>query len=185
MPVDGFVTSCSSFQQRLELFGKHITHAHRIHLYQFRKKFSYLTLQIIIVLAHLSGEVLTCQQGVKTGIDSSVNIGWEMGSEVVDTIQHQVLRQLVEDILYGMTSRVTQQESIHKLVTDFRQLLNSFTLKKKKGLILDFQVGKSQFRRTVLVFRRRHQLVDVLLQMNTGGKPTEHNKKDSHRCPAN
>ena len=49
-------------------------------------------------------------------------------------------------------------------------LICLFFLEQQEGLVLDAQVGEGQFRRTVLILRRRHQFVDVLLQMDTGGE---------------
>ena len=38
-----------------------------------------------------------------------------------------------------------------------------YSLERHKHLVLDFQVGKGQLGRAVLVLRRRHELVDVFL----------------------
>jgi hypothetical protein len=54
---------------------------------------------------------------------------------------------------------------------------------KQEDLVLDFQVGKGQLGSAILILRRRHQLVDILLQMNLHGKITKEQKQGSHRQP--
>ena len=46
------------------------------------------------------------------------------------------------------------------------------------------KVGEGQLRSAVLVARRRHQLVDVLLQVELEGEIAEEGKKRNHRQPA-
>ena len=103
-----------------------------------------------------------------------------MGHHIVGTIQHQVFWQLIEHILNGVAHGVTLQECIHKLVTYFREVFDTLSLKEQESLVLDFQIGKSQFGGAILVLRRGHQLINVLLQMNTGGKPAQYEEEGSH-----
>ena len=161
MAVYGLVGA--STQQRCHLFSQDVAHAYRVQLYEFRKHLAELTLQVVTVLLHLLYEVFARQQGIKTSIDSRVDIGWQMGCQVVDAIRQQLFVNLVEQVLYQ--SRIALQ-GVGESIAGSYQFFVVPSFKKHKDLILDLQVGKSQFGGAVLILRRWHQLVDVLLQMN-------------------
>ena len=180
MAVNSVVTACTSLYEWLQLLCQHIAHAHRVNLYQLGQHLAHLTLHVSIVLLHLTGEMLYGQQGIETGIGRCIDIGRQMGHHIVGTIQHQVFWQLVEHILNGVAHGVTLQECIHKLVTYFREVFDTLSLKEQESLVLDFQIGKSQFGGAILVLRRGHQLINVLLQMNTGGKPAQYEEEGNH-----
>ena len=180
MVVDGLVASAGTCQ-RLHLVSQHTAHTHRVHLEQFREHRAKLARHVFPVLLHLADEVFARQQRVETCIDSRVDIGRQVLRQVVNALRHQVLVQLVKDVPDGLVHGVTLQQRVDKFVAHRYQLLRILAFKQQEYLILDFQVGKGQLCRTVLILRRGHQLVDVLLQMKLCGKVPEESKKGSHR----
>ena len=97
------------------------------------------------------------------GIGRRVDIGWEMGCHVVDSLRQQLFVDLVEEVLD--LGRVLF-EGVGKGVAGGNQLLLISTVEQHKHPILDLQVGKGQFDGTVFIARGRHQFVDVFLQMD-------------------
>ena len=180
MVVNGLVASTGTCQ-RLQLVSQHAAHAHRVHLEQFREHRAELARHVFPILLHLAYKVFARQQRVEACIDSRVDIGRQVLRQVVNALRHQVLVQSVKDITDGLRRGVTLQQRINKFVAHRYQLLRILAGKQQEYLILDFQVGKGQLRRTVLILRRGHQLVNVLLQMKLYGKVSEESKKGSHR----
>ena len=162
MAVDGLITSSRTYQ-RFHLSSQHCAHAHRVRQNQFGEHLAKFARQVLTVLQHLPGKVFACQQCVEPCVGRSVYVCGQMLRQVVYTIGYQVFVQPVEDFSNGMTHRVALQQRIGKFVTHRYQLLCISSFKQQEYLILDFQVGKGQLRGAVLVLRRRHQFIDVLL----------------------
>ena len=116
--VNGLVVACA--QQRLQLLGQHSAHAHRVELYQFGKQLAKLAAEVLTVLLHLCREMLIGQQTVEMGVCCRVYVGGQMLHQVVYTLGHHVLVQLVEDIFYQ--GRVAFQR-VDKGITNCRQLV--------------------------------------------------------------
>ena len=164
MVVDGLVASTGT-GQRLHLVSQHAAQAHRVHLEQFWEHRPELARHVFPVLLHLADKVFARQQRVEACIGGCVDIGRQVFRQVVNAFRHQVFVQPIEHITDGLRRGVTLQQRVHKLVAYRYQFFCILSFEQQEYLILDFQVGKGQLRRTVLVLRRGHQLVNVLLQM--------------------
>ena len=172
----------TSTQQRHHLFAQHRPHTHGIHLDQFREHLTELSRQILMVLLHLTDEMLTRQEAIEPHVGRSIDIGREMTTQIVYPVHHQILRQAIKHIIYG----ILLQERLHKRITNLYQTLRirfCATLKQEEHLILDLQIGKGQLRRAVLILRRWHQLVDILLQAYLQGKIAEEEEHPHHQQP--
>ena len=187
----GLVATRRALRQGFQLVGQDIAQAQRVHLQQFGEGLPHGLAEVLAVGRHLANKVLTRQQGVEGGVGRSINISRELDGQIVYDIGHQVVRQAVEHVAYDPCGRVAGgvpgQERVHKSVTGRNNLRNGgavLSLEQQEGLVLDAQVGKGQLGAAVLVLRRGHQLVDVLLQMNLQREPAQHAEQQQHRRPA-
>ena len=108
MVINGFVVA--STHHGCQLFCQYATHAHRVHLDEFREHAAKLARQVVTVLLHLTHEMLAGEQGVKPRIGRGVNIGGNVFRHIVNGIRHQVFVQAVEHIAYGLAGRVAPGE---------------------------------------------------------------------------
>ena len=121
------------------MVNDNVTHAYRVELNEFGKHAAELTLQVVVVLLHLLQEVFSSQQSIEMRIRCCVDIGWEMGHHVVDSLRHQLFVNLVEQVLDE--GRVLLQ-GVGKGIADGCQFLIVATLEQHKNLVLNLQVGE-------------------------------------------
>ena len=92
-----------------------------------------------------------------------VDIGRHVGYHVVDNVRQQLFVNPVKQVVNQ--GRILLQ-GVSESVAGGYQLFAVTSVEEHKHLILDLQVGKSQFGGTVFIARRRHQFVDIFFQMN-------------------
>ena len=76
--VDGLVAAGARTQQGRHLLCEQRAQSDGVELDQFREHLSELSLQVFLVLKHLTGEVPWCQHRVEAGIDRRVDICRQM-----------------------------------------------------------------------------------------------------------
>ena len=84
MAVYGLVITCTHHGR--QLLGQYRTHAHWIHLNEFREHLSELSRQVVAVLQHLPFEVFTGQQCIEPCIGRCIDIGRQVCYHIVNSL---------------------------------------------------------------------------------------------------
>ena len=134
------VATCT--RQGCHLPGQHAAHAHRVCLYQLWEHHAELARQVFAVLLPLPLKMTAGQQRVEVCVGRSVDIGWQVGDDVVDSIGQQVFVKTIEDVADDRVFVLCQQR-IDKRIAGLDEHVG--VLPFKNTLSLMFRSAKASF----------------------------------------